>query len=112
MKHVTHAPAAKPIDFYTMLGTDGPPPDFAERAMRAWLDGAQVMQAEATHFVSARAGKDMAALSEWSQCRTPTDALEMQARYAGEALADYLAEGQRMWTLMAAAGQRGAEVAK
>ena len=46
----------------------------------------------------------MAALSEWSQCRTPTDALEMQARYASEAMADYVAEGQRMWTLMTAAG--------
>jgi hypothetical protein len=100
------------MDFYAMLGMQAPPLDVAERAMRAWLDGAQVMQAEATEFASARAGKDMAALSEWAQCRTPTDALEMQARYAGEALADYLAESQRMWTLMAAAGQRGAEVAK
>ena len=112
MKHAKHAEVASPMDFYTMLGMHAPPPDFAERAVRAWLDGAQVMQAEATEFVSARAGKDMAALSEWSQCKTPTDALEMQARYAGEALADYLAEGQRMWTLMAAAGQRGTEVVK
>jgi hypothetical protein len=100
------------MDFYTMLGMRAPPPDFAERAMRAWLDGAQVMQTEATEFVSARAGKDVAALSEWSQCKTPTDALEMQARYAGEALADYLAEGQRMWTLVTTAGQRAAEGAK
>jgi Phasin protein len=112
MKHVTHAQVAKPVDFYTMLGMHAPPPDYAERALRAWLDGAQVMQAEAAEFVSARAGKDMAALSEWSQCKTPTDALEMQARYAGEAIADYLAESQRMWTLMAAAGRHGAEVAK
>ena len=112
MKHVTHAPVAKPVDFYTMLGMNAPLPDFAERAMRAWLDGAQVMHTEASEFVSARAGKDMVALSQWSQCRTPTDALEVQARYVGEALADYVAEGQRMWTLMAAAGQRGAEVAK
>lgn len=112
MKHVTHAEVATPMDFYTMLGMHSPPPEFAERAMRAWLDSAQVMQAEVTQFVSARAGKDVAALSEWSQCRTAADALEMQARYPGEALADYLAEGQRMWTLMAAAGQRGTEVAK
>ena len=76
--------------------------------MRAWLDSAQVMQAEATQFVGARAGKDVAALSEWSQCKTPTDALEMQARYAGEVLADYLAGAQRMWTLMTTAGQSAA----
>lgn len=112
MKHDTHAEVATPMNVYSMLGMQPPTLDFAERAMRAWFEGAQSLQAEATEFVSARAGKDMAALSEWSQCRTPTDALEMQARYAGEALADYLAEGQRMWTLMAAAGQRGAEAAK
>ncbi len=50
-------------------------------------------------------GKDMAALSEWTHCTTPTDALEMQARYASEALADYVAGSQRMWGLMAAAGR-------
>ena len=111
MKHDTHAQAATPMGVFTMLGMQAPPFDVAEKAYRAWLDGAQLMQAEATEFVNARAGKDMAALSELARCTTPTDALEMQARYAGEALADYLAESQKMWTLMAAAAQ-GVETAK
>jgi hypothetical protein len=104
MKHETHVEVATPGNVYTMLGMQPPTLDFAERAMRAWFEGAQSLQAEATEFISARAGKDMAALSEWSHCATPTDALEMQARYASEALADYVAETQRMWGLMTAAG--------
>ena len=105
MKHEAHAPVAKPMDRLPDDGVQAPTLDSAERAYRAWLDGAQAMQAEATEFVNARAGKDMAALSEWTRCATPTDALEMQARYASEALADYVAGSQRMWQLMAAAGQ-------
>jgi hypothetical protein len=105
MKHNAHAQAAKPVDFYTMMGMEAPQFDFAEKACRAWLDGAQVMQAEAAEFVNARAGKDMAALTEWTRCKTPTDALEMQTRYASEALADYVAGSQRMWKLMAASAQ-------
>ena len=105
MKHVAHAQVPKPADFYTMTGMQAPPFDFAERACRAWLDEAQVIQAEAVEFVNARAGKDMAVLTEWTRCRTPTDALEMQTRYASEALADYVAGSQRMWKLLAASAQ-------
>jgi hypothetical protein len=106
MKH--NAQVAKPMDVYGMLGMQSPPFDFAEKATRAWLEGAQSMQAEATEFVSARAGKDMAALTEWTRCKTPTDALEMQARYASEAMSDYVAESERMFKLLTGAAQRGA----
>jgi hypothetical protein len=112
MKHQAHASVAKPMDFYTLMGVESPPFGLVENACRAWLDGAQVMQAEATEFVNARAGKDMAALSEWTRCATPTDALEVQARYANEALADYVAGSQRMWQLMTAAGQPVAGIGK
>jgi hypothetical protein len=104
--------ADPPMDAYRMFGMQAPPIDFAEKAYRAWLDGAQTMQAEATAFVNTRAGKDMAALSEWARCKTPTDALEMQARYASEAFSDYVAGGQRMFRLLTAAGEHGAEAAK
>jgi hypothetical protein len=102
MKHDANALVAKPVDFYTMLGMQAPPFDFAATACRAWLDGAQVMQAEAAEFVNARAGKDMAALTEWTRCTTANDALEMQTRYVSEALSDYVAGSQRIWKLMAA----------
>ena len=95
MKHDAHV--AKSMDVYGMLGMQAPPFEFAEKACRAWLEGAQSMQAEVTEFVSARAGKDMAALTEWTQCKTPTDALEMQTRYASEAMSDYVAGSQRMF---------------
>ena len=112
MKHNAHAQTIVPMDVYQMMGMQAPPFDYAEKACRAWIDGAQSMQAEATEFVSARAGKDMAALSELARCTSPTDALEMQARYASEALSDYVAGSQRMFMLLTAAGQRGAAVAK
>jgi len=112
MKHSAHAQVARPVDFYTLMGVQAPPFDFAEKACRAWLDGAQVMQAEAAEFVNARAGKDMAALTEWTRCKTPTDALEMQARYASEALADYVEGSQRIWKLMAATAQPAANSGK
>jgi hypothetical protein len=110
MKHDTQV--ANPMDFYGMLGMQAPPFDFAQKACRAWLDGAQSMQAEASEFVSARAGKDMAALSEWTRCQTPTDALEMQARYASEAMSDYVTGSQRMFKLLTGAVQRGTETGK
>lgn len=101
MKHA--AQVANPMDVYGMLGVQAPPFEFAEKACRAWLEGAQSIQAEAAEFVSARAGKDMAALTEWTQCETPTDALEIQARYASEAMSDYVAGSQRMFMLLTSA---------
>ena len=112
MKHNAHGQVAGPMDVYGLLGMQVPPLDFAEEACRAWVDGAQSLQAEATEFVNARATKDMAALSEWARCKTPTDALEVQARYASEALSDYVAGSQRMFQLLSAAGQRGVAAAK
>ena len=90
MKHNAHSQVANPMDVYRLLGMQAPPLDVAEKACRAWLDGAQSLQAEAAEFVNDRAGKDMAALSEWARCKTPTDALEMQARYASEAMSDHM----------------------
>jgi len=100
-----HVEVAK--DAYGMLGMQPMPFEFAEKAYRAWLDSAQSAQAEAVDFVNTRAGKDMAVLSEWARCTTPTDALEVQARYASEAMSDYVAQSQRMLRWLTASGQRG-----
>jgi hypothetical protein len=112
MKHITHPQASDPMDVYAMMGMQAPPFDYAAKACQAWLDGAQSMQTEATNFVTARAGKDMAVLSELSRCKTPTDALEMQARYASEAMSDYAAGSRRMFELLTAAAQRGVGAGK
>jgi len=105
MKHDAHQQDAGPFDFRTVMGVEVLPYTFAEDACRAWLDGAQFIQAEVAEFINVRAGKGMAALTEWTRCRTSADALEMQTRYASEALADYVVGGQRMWKLVAAAAQ-------
>jgi len=112
MKHITHPQATDPMDAFALMGMQAPPFDYAEKACRAWLDGAQSMQAEATNFVSARAGKDMAALSELSRCKTPTEALEMQARYASEGMSDYATGSRRMFELLTAAAQIGVGAGK
>jgi Phasin protein len=109
MKHTVHPHVAVPMDAYGLLGMQPMPFEFAEKAYRAWLDSAQSIQAEAAEFASARAGKDIAVLSEWARCTTPTDALEIQARYTSEAMSDYVAQSQRMVRLLTAAGQRGIE---
>jgi hypothetical protein len=110
MKHAAHAGigrVADPLDLYRVWGVEAPSFEYAETAIGAWLEGTKRMQAEATEFFSARAGKDMAALSELVHCKTPAEALEMQARYAGEVMSDYLAGSQRMFSLMGVAAQRG-----
>jgi hypothetical protein len=112
MKHATHPDVGQvpnPLDVYKMWGIEAPSFEFAEKALGAWLDGTKKLQVEATEFFNARAGKDMAALSELIHCRTPAEALEMQARYAGEVMSDYVAGSQRMFALMSATAQHGAE---
>ena len=112
MKNGTHAQPTNPFDVYRMVGIDGPQFNLAGTAIQAWLDGAQKMQAEATEFFNARAGKDMAALSELIHCSTPVEALEMQSRYASEVMSDFVAEGQRMIALLTGAAQRGVVAGK
>jgi len=109
MKHTVHPHVAAPMDAYGLPGMQPMPFEFAEKAYRAWLDSAQSVQAEAAEFVSARAGKDIAVFSEFARCTTPTDALEIQARYASEVMSDYVAQSQRMLRLLTAVGQRGIE---
>ena len=82
-----------------MWGMTAPTVEDAGRACRAWVDGAQQMQAEAVEFFNGRVGKDMAMLSELAKCTTPTEAFEVETRYGSEALSDYVAESQRMMAL-------------
>jgi hypothetical protein len=102
MKHDAQPQPSAAAEVYP-LGV--PAVDYAGRTMRAWLDGAQQLQEEAAEFLRTRAAKDMAVLSEWAQCRTAADALEMQARYANEAWADYVVGTQRLWDAALAAGR-------
>ena len=112
MKNGTHAQPTNPFDVYHMFGIESPQFNVTGASIQAWLDGAQKMHAEATEFLNARAGKDMAALSELIHCNTPVEAMEMQSRYASEVMSDYVKQGQRMIALMTGAAQRGAEAGK
>ncbi len=108
MKHDAHmkpAKVSKTADIPMVWGVPGPGFEDAEKMYRAWLDGAQRMQGEAVAFFNERVGKDMAMLSDCARCATAAEALEVQARYGSDAIADYVAEGQRMFELMGGAAR-------
>ena len=112
MKHGTHTEVPKPFDVTMLFGMPGQPFGDAETTYRAWLDGVKAMQAEAANFLNARAGKDMAALSDLARCASPVEALELQTRYATDALSDFVAEGQKMFGMASGIAYPGAQSGK
>ena len=105
MKHATEAAAPNPFDVRALWDLNGGVAGFGGEALRAWMDGVARMQAEATAFWTGRASKDAAALAAFTQCTTPTEAMQAQVRYAREAVADYYEEGQRLMRIASDARQ-------
>jgi hypothetical protein len=100
MRHAKEAAAANPFDVRALWKIKGTPLDQADTAYRAWLDGATRMQTEAAAFWNDRLGKDVEALGALSKCTNPGEAFEIEMRYARDAMADYVTEGQRMMRMM------------
>jgi hypothetical protein len=96
MKHEAHAATPNPFDVRALFDATPGAAAFGGDAMRAWIDSATRMQAEATAFWTGRAGKDVAAMNALVRCTSPTEAMQAQMAYAKEAVADFYAEGQRM----------------
>lgn len=99
MRNATQAPAANPFDVRALWNTKGGVLGYGQDAVETWMTGATRMHTEAMAFWTGRLGKDVAAVTALAQCTNPGDAVEMQARYAREAMADYYAEGQRLMQL-------------
>jgi hypothetical protein len=99
MRNPTQAPAANPFDVRALWDTTGGVLGYGQDAVQTWMTGATRMQTEAAAFWTGRVGKDVAAMTALAQCRSPGDAVEMQMRYARDAMADYYAEGQRLLQL-------------
>jgi hypothetical protein len=74
--------------------------DYAEKAYRACLDGASGVQEHAFGFLRSRLAKDSAFLSDLGKCKTPVEAFNCQAAYAGDVVADFVDESVRMGTLL------------
>ena len=100
MRHATEAAATSPFDVRALWDMKNGSFGYGEKAYRVWLESATRMQTEAAAFWQGRLGKDVAAMTALGQCTNPGEALEMQMRYARDAMADYYAEGQRMMQLM------------
>ena len=102
MKHAAEAKTVNPFDVRALWGIDGAMPVYGGDAYRTWFDGMTKWQAEAGAFWNQRLRKDVAALTMLGQCRDPAQAMEAQMRFARDAMADYMAEGERMMRLFGA----------
>jgi len=69
---------------------------FAERAYRSWLQGAETFQTQALEFWNAELHKSIEAMNEMARCQTAAEAFGVQTRYATEAMQGFFAEGQKV----------------
>jgi hypothetical protein len=69
---------------------------FAERAYRSWLRGAETVQYQAMEYWNAGMQKSIDAMNEIAQCQTAAEAFGVQTRLATEAMQGLIAEGQKV----------------
>ena len=69
---------------------------FAERAYRSWLQGAETFQTQALEFWNAELHKSIEAMNEMARCQTAAEAFGVQTRYATEAIQDFLVESGKV----------------
>ena len=72
----------------------------AETAYQSWLASTERIQSEALEFLSGRMEKVLETARELGSCTNPADYLVVQAKYAEGAMADWLAESQKLAELM------------
>jgi hypothetical protein len=89
----THAVAA---DVRPLWGFNGETLDYAERAYRSWLQGAESVQANAMSYWSTEMQKGIEAMNEIAKCQSAAEAFGIQTRYATEAMQDFFAESQKV----------------
>jgi len=83
-------------DLATPWALAAPSFELAERAYHNWLASTERIQSETLGFLSGRIEKILATARELGSCTNPGDYLVVQAKYAENALSDWLAESQKM----------------
>lgn len=73
--------------------------DTMSNAFSAWLRNANRAQAEAIRFLSDRFNKDLEMMLELAGCRNRKDIFGLRANFASDLVADYIAEGTRVFAL-------------
>ena len=69
---------------------------FAERAYRSWLRGAETVQSQAIEYWNVGMQKSIDAMNEIAQCQTAAEAFGVQTRLATEAMQGFIAGGQKV----------------
>jgi hypothetical protein len=90
------AASEDPIDLRALFDMNGASLEYAERTYRAWLEGAGRIQNETLGFLNGRWEKGLETARELTQCKTPTEYFEAQARYADRAISDWVEQSQKM----------------
>ena len=83
--------------------------ELADRAYQTWLVSTQRIQNEAFEFLSGRVEKALATARELGSCTNPADYLFVQAKYAESAVADWLAESQKLADLIGEIAQESTD---
>jgi hypothetical protein len=93
-----------PSDVRALWDIDGETLDYAERAYRSWMEGAESVQSKAMSYWSAEMQKGIDAMNEIAKCHTAAEAFGIQARYATEAMQDFFEEGRKVIDQLATLG--------
>ena len=78
--------------------------DYAERAYRSWLQGAESAQAKALSYWSTELQKGIDAMNEIAKCQSAAEAFGIQTRYATEAMQDFFTESRRVMDQLTSLG--------
>lgn len=107
-KHTEHSPSAANAA-QAMWSQNGPSMDMFINAYENWTSDWARMQDESLRFFQRRMTCNLENATKLATCKSPAEALEMQMRFAGDALSDYMSEGQKMASLFSHATQGAAK---
>jgi len=95
MAHTTEAHKTVP-DAQALFPWGEDTMQFAERAYRNWLRGAETVQSQALEYWSAGMQKSIEAMNEIARCESAAEAFGVQTRLATETVRGLIAEGQKV----------------
>ena len=69
------------------------------RSYGVWLDSLSKVQLEAWRFMLDRIRKDLETSKQLTECESPTQAFEAQAKFASTMVSDYVSESEKLLSL-------------
>lgn len=95
-----NAPRRIPAKITPVSATTRQPLDAMALAFAKWLRHANRSQAAALQCLSARFDRDIAQIAELASCADPDDVFGLDADVTARLVADYMAEGARLFELL------------